>query len=362
MQRVRQLDVIRGFAVLGLFIMNAPYFGLFDWGYVASDVADFSDTVLITFNSIFIDGRFRTLFCLVFGCAVGIQYQKYQSTEKINNRNRALIVIGALHGAFLWAGDILLAYGVAGLLLINYLDKDGKANIKSGLNLLVVMSSLLMLITVLEPTSIPNRQSSEFIDTYSAIFRDPLSPWLTNFQNFLAMLILTPFLTVWYTLALMRIGLGAWQQGWFKQGIPVSTIIVIAMTAFTLTSVTIIFKLSGKAILIGMSEGLNWLASFCCACLYAHVLIKLSNTKNLIIHSLEATGKLSLSIYLLQSAIGVLLFRVLFPEWALDWDMVHYSYLSVIVVFCCIGISVVYMKFYKQGPIEWLLARWLARA
>lgn len=362
MQRLRQLDVIRGFAVLGLFIMNAPFYGLFDWGYVAPEFASVSDTFLITFNAILIDGRFRTLFCLLFGCAVGIQYQKYQSSEKINNRNRALIVIGALHGALLWAGDILLAYGAAGLLLINYLEKDGKANIQNGLILLVVMSSLLVFITAIEPTSIPSRQSVEFIDTYSATFQDSLAPWVANFKNFLAMLVLAPFLTVWYTLALMRIGLGAWQLGLFKNGLSVPALVLVTMAAFTFTAVTMLFKFSGKTVLIGMSEGLNWLASFCVACLYAHILIRLSKKHNVVTNSLVATGKLALSIYLLQSAIGIILFRVLFPEWSIQFDMIHYSVLSLVVISFCILFSVVYLRLFKQGPVEWLLASWLARA
>lgn len=362
MPRLRQLDVIRGFAVLGLFIMNAPYFGLFDWGYVPQGEMSATDTALLAFNSLFIDGRFRTLFCLLFGCAIGIQYQKYQSTEKLNHRNRALLVIGALHGALLWAGDILFVYGLAGLLLVAYLEQDGKTNIKQGIVLLLVMTSLLLIVTAIDPMVIPNRQSEEFINIYNSTFENTFSPWIANFKNFLAMLILTPFLTLWYTLALMRIGLGAWQLGWFQKGLPPSVVVLLAIGAFTFSALTLIFKFSGKATLIGMSEGVNWLAAFAHACLYAHFLIKISHKQTLFSECLGSTGKVALTLYILQSFIGVLLFRVIFPNWSVDFDLLHYSVLSLVVVFGCVVFSTIYLSRFKQGPLEWLLARWLRRA
>lgn len=362
MQRLRQLDVIRGFAVLGLFIMNAPYFGLFDWGYVPQEGASPLDNGLIAFNSIFIDGRFRTLFCLLFGCAIGIQYQKYGAKDKINHRNRTILVIGAIHGICLWAGDILFVYGLAGLLLVSYVENDGKTNIRQGMILLCVMTTLLVIVTAFEPMVIPNRQSQEFIEVYNATFNSALSPWVSNFKNFLAMLILTPFLTLWYTLALMRIGLGAWQQGWFHKGLPQSVVILVAIAAFMLSALTLIFKFSNKATLIGISEAINWLAAVAFSGLYAHVLIKLSQKQTFISDCLGATGKIALTLYLLQSVIGVLLFRVFFPSWSLEFDMVHYSFLSLIVAILCIVFSTVYLRMFRQGPMEWLLARWLQRA
>ncbi|CCQ10908.1 hypothetical protein PALB_17820 [Pseudoalteromonas luteoviolacea B = ATCC 29581] len=361
MTRLHQLDVLRGIAVLGLFIMNIPYFGVFEWGYVASDAPHWADKGLTLFNSTIVDGRFRTLFCFLFGCAIAIQYKKYSSVSKINDRNRALIVIGAAHGLFIWAGDILLAYGCAGLLLVNYLDKSAEQNLRSGFALLLVMSLILFLLTFIDPTITPTRQSSEFLEAYYRTFHDPIALFTDNAKNFLIMLVILPFLTLWYTLSLMRLGLGAWQKGWFNKGLPDSVFGVALILAFMFSALVAMFRLSNDVRLVSISEAINWLAAFFSAAVIVHIVARAMRTKSLLSRFFANAGRMSLTIYLSQSIVAVVFFRLLFPEWILTFNLLDYALFSTCILGIQLILANVYFRFYTQGPCEFLLSSWLRR-
>lgn len=73
-ERLAYLDFLRGFAVLGLLLMNAPFMGLIEFGYVAHQPVVISDYVIAVANSLLLDGRFRSLFCLLFGIGIYLQY------------------------------------------------------------------------------------------------------------------------------------------------------------------------------------------------------------------------------------------------------------------------------------------------
>lgn len=88
--RNHNMDIIRGVAVLGLMYMNAYFFGLFEFGYVPLTNPPLSDHIIQCFSLIFIDGRFRSLFCLLFGAGLYIQWQRWQSHEKLIKRLKIL--------------------------------------------------------------------------------------------------------------------------------------------------------------------------------------------------------------------------------------------------------------------------------
>ena len=92
------MDFIRGVAVLGLVYMNAYAFGIFEYGYTPLTNPPVSDSIIYTLSSVFVDGRFRTLFSLLFGAGLFIQWQRYKSQVQIKSRLYWLILFGLAHG------------------------------------------------------------------------------------------------------------------------------------------------------------------------------------------------------------------------------------------------------------------------
>ncbi len=110
------LDALRGFAILGICLANFPEFSL--WTF--SDPAGWTATDKITraIQTFLVDGKFYTLFSLLFGMGFSIQLENAgQKTRTFYRRMVFLFLIGLCHLLFLWSGDILMLYAVMGMLL-----------------------------------------------------------------------------------------------------------------------------------------------------------------------------------------------------------------------------------------------------
>ena len=110
------LDALRGFALLGIILANFPEFSL--WTFADPSTHTPLDRVVRTLQYFFIDGKFYTLFSLLFGISFGIQLENAgQRTGTFYRRMTVLFAIGFLHLMLLWSGDILMLYAAMGMLL-----------------------------------------------------------------------------------------------------------------------------------------------------------------------------------------------------------------------------------------------------
>lgn len=119
------LDMLRGVAILGICLANYPEFSLYVFQSpetAASMPTAGADRVLRWLLSIFVDGKFYTMFSLLFGVGfsiiIGNASRRGQSGMRIFYRRMALLaLIGFLHLMFIWSGDILMLYALLGMLL-----------------------------------------------------------------------------------------------------------------------------------------------------------------------------------------------------------------------------------------------------
>ncbi|GAB3327285.1 DUF418 domain-containing protein [Larkinella ripae] len=128
-ERIRSIDVIRGMALLGILMMNIPYFGLPE-GILPSLKFDHpGDTNFITHQVIDIafSGKMRALFSMLFGAGVILLTTRKEHSAGLSvadiyyRRILWMILFGVVDAyVLLWAGDILYAYGVCGLFLFPF--------------------------------------------------------------------------------------------------------------------------------------------------------------------------------------------------------------------------------------------------
>lgn len=123
--RIQQLDVLRGFAVLGLPLMNMVAFAMPMAAYLnpmAYGVDDFGHHAAFSILTIFADQKFMGLFTLLFGASVlllrdrNIQQQRKAGWRHFF-RMLTLLVFGGLHFWFIWGGDILTFYAIVGMFI-----------------------------------------------------------------------------------------------------------------------------------------------------------------------------------------------------------------------------------------------------
>ncbi|HNK30118.1 MAG TPA: DUF418 domain-containing protein [Ferruginibacter sp.] len=124
-ERIDILDVLRGFAILGILLDNL--FGFTGWGYFTMEqrtaLATWpADGILGVSELAFINGKFYTLFSFLFGIGFSIilvrNEQRGVNPLKIFYRRLfILLLIGAGHLFLLWEGDILFLYALIGFVL-----------------------------------------------------------------------------------------------------------------------------------------------------------------------------------------------------------------------------------------------------
>lgn len=124
-ERYVVLDALRGFAILGICMANFPEFSLYTFqsaeAAAAMPAAEL-DRTLRALLYFFVDGKFYTLFSLLFGIGFSIiianAARKGADGFRIFYRRMAVLaVVGFLHLMFIWSGDILMLYALLGMLL-----------------------------------------------------------------------------------------------------------------------------------------------------------------------------------------------------------------------------------------------------
>jgi uncharacterized protein len=124
-QRIEALDVVRGFALLGIFLMNIEFFNrtLGSLGEGMPRGLTGIDWFASWFVAYFVQGKFWTIFSLLFGMGFGVMLARAEQAGRdfkivYLRRVLALAAFGAAHFVLLWQGDILFSYAVAALMLM----------------------------------------------------------------------------------------------------------------------------------------------------------------------------------------------------------------------------------------------------
>jgi len=125
-ERIEVLDAIRGFALLGIFIMNVPAFNTSLFQGFGGDPAwpRWWDVGTETVRDVIFSGKFNSMFSMLFAVGFTIQLERLQAREPDRatwiylRRLFWLFVFGAVHACVFWAGDVLHMYALLGVLLL----------------------------------------------------------------------------------------------------------------------------------------------------------------------------------------------------------------------------------------------------
>ncbi|MCD9086546.1 DUF418 domain-containing protein [Stenotrophomonas sp. SY1] len=126
-ERIATLDVLRGLALFGILLMNMEAFsGPLDLSFTGIDAHWHGlDRWADAFVYVFVQGKFFTLFSLLFGVGFAVMAQRAEAagrdfTRFYLRRSLALLGIGLLHALLLWSGDILVAYALLSFALLAF--------------------------------------------------------------------------------------------------------------------------------------------------------------------------------------------------------------------------------------------------
>lgn len=129
------LDALRGFALLGICMANFPEFSLFSFLDIDA-VKSFSsygiDRITKYLLYVFVDGKFYTIFSLLFGIGFSIILSNCKRSGRnglkiFYRRMFFLLLIGLAHLMLIWSGDILMLYALVGMLLPVFIKLNHRA-------------------------------------------------------------------------------------------------------------------------------------------------------------------------------------------------------------------------------------------
>ncbi len=120
--RIHQIDALRGFALFGILVVNIfvfhapyPHYGEFYFQFVGTEIRVLENMFF------FFAGKFMFIYAFLFGYSFWLQYEKAEQEDTFrsywNRRMLLLACFGVLHIFFLSFGDILLPYAILGLSL-----------------------------------------------------------------------------------------------------------------------------------------------------------------------------------------------------------------------------------------------------
>ena len=142
------MDVLRGFAILGIFIANLG--SGFSWYKESSHLTGpwlvpVLDHKVSFLHQMFIEGKFYSIFSLLFGWGIALQVKKgiakgIDATPTIKRRLAFMLLLGAFH-LLIWPGDIVFFYALLGFLLLPFRKFSNKT--------LLITGSILILLPIL---------------------------------------------------------------------------------------------------------------------------------------------------------------------------------------------------------------------
>ena len=124
-ERIQSLDILRGFAVLGILIMNIQSFSMPGSAYsnplAYGDLTGINKLVWIV-SHILADQKFMNIFSILYGAGIILvtsraELKTGKSIGLHYRRTFWLLILGLIHAHLIWYGDILVAYSISALIL-----------------------------------------------------------------------------------------------------------------------------------------------------------------------------------------------------------------------------------------------------
>lgn len=381
-ERLETLDVLRGFALLGILAMNiramAAPFSAYMYPYASFEYTGASRAAFV-FTSVFFDLKMMGLFSMLFGASVLLYAAKTTASGKPPRglwfrRMFWLLVIGLVHAYLIWDGDILVPYAFCGLLFLWWVRRWRAPFLLIGALALLGIGAYMSIAHGLAWPTLSEEERAEELFIFMptpAQMHEELTAMLGSYGDvvshrfdfaFGAQTGYFIFFFLWRCGGMMLLGMALYKWGFLDGRWSTRA---YAITAATCLPVGLVLAWQGvvalEAIRYAMPERTvadlwNYAGAVLMSVGYAAVLIAIVKRGLLepVRRALAAVGQMALTNYLLQSVMT----SVLFLGWGLGLAG-RFDYAAQLLVVVAIWIvelawSPLWLRWYRFGPAEWL--------
>lgn len=381
--RIKSLDVVRGFALLGILAVNAAFFAApFQAAQnplLAPIAIDESTLWSWLVMHVFFEFKMITLFSMLFGASiflVGGERSDKDRGRVLLRRLLWMVLFGAIHGALIWYGDILFVYALTGLLVMFARSWTARTLFVVG-GVLFVLSILIFSglgammqyapAEALEPMRVqmwapPAEEIERLIAAYQAgvvsATRENLHSWL-EFIGYIPMFMIR-------TAGVMMIGMAFYKIGFFSAKSSYAVYMIFtAIGAVALAAVGyqawINWELRFDFVhMMGAGNAANMAFSILISLFYASLLIMLvkSGALRFLTEPLAAAGRMAFTNYIAQSLIMTTIFYGGrgFGLWG---EVDRPTLWAIVLAIWALQLiwSPIWLSGFKMGPLEWLWRR-----
>ena len=376
--RIHALDALRGFALLGILIMNIQSFSMISSAYLNptsyGDLNGINKSVWV-WSHILADQKFLSIFSMLFGVGImlfteSIIAKGHKPAKFYYRRLLWLLLFGLIHGYLFWHGDILVAYAICGA--IAYLFRN--------LNPIVLITLAVIIFCIpafnywifaqsmemWPPEALQDLKNGwmpgkDLIDQELSALRGGIAdqlkwraPETLEMETFVLLIYMG-----WRALAMMLFGMAFYKLGLFSDSVK----LWFQVTAFALC-ISVGLYLSGEGVSrnfhmdwdvkYSMFLGYQWNYFGSLFTAIAYVMLVQLIERFYKLNLLGKVGKMAFSTYLLTTVICTTIFYghgfglIGYVE---RWQqiVIVVSVWVVLLVF-----SGIWLKYYQYGPAEWL--------
>jgi len=360
------VDVIRGFALIGVLIANfTSYVDQQTPEPILNSISSSLDRFLMSFNSVFLEWKFMTLFSILFGYGFGLILESLEK-KNINpnfffiKRMFWLFVLGVIHSIFWW-GDVLNLYAMSGIMLLLFKKKSNLSILFCAVLFMLIIPVLISYLLRNIPDTFTDADIQGLYNQYKQgtlfeIFKFNINFYYRTFivsgSNLHDIIeTLGRFLLGYFLLRIKFFHLVETKKEIFKK--------VALFAAPVMVSYFILrWLLLNKTIHINQSvlSSLLSLGILSTTAFYVSILViaYINFGLNKFFAALQALGKMTLTNYLMVSAfLIILLYGFGFNK--LGELPIHIIWFYAIVwLFVEIMFSTYWLKQFRYGPTEWI--------
>lgn len=380
-QRIVAMDVLRGFALLGILLVNIQSFAMPGAAYLNPTAwGDLSGINFAVWSAthVFADQKFMSLFSMLFGAGILLFCDKAEaknsSPARLHyQRTFWLLVFGLLHAYLFWYGDILVSYALCGFLVYLLRNKSATTLLVVAILFMLISSGYSLLVGV-SLSEFPAEAKSGMMEAWAPgqlELQEEISAYLGSYAGAFAFraeetlfmqtyVFFTYFL--WRASAMMLLGMALYKSGFFHLKWQTASYAKLLLTGFTIGLVLVVLGVKNNlanafsleySMFIG-SQFNFWGSVFLALCYASGVMlaVKFAWLKALQ-NRLAAIGKTAFSNYILHT----LVFTTLFYGYGVGLFAETERWQQLLMVFAMwllqLWLAPLWLKHYRFGPLEW---------
>ena len=384
------MDVLRGFAILGIFIANLGGFSWYngDANLTGPYLLPKADDTMEFLHHLFIEGKFYSIFSLLFGWGIALQFKRAEqkgvnALPVVRRRLLFMLLLGACH-LLLWSGDIVFFYAMLGFILLPLRKFSNKTLLITGC--LLVLSPILLYwlkmtwpvlnypseVTMkaarqVEGSLINIKSEQDFVnimkngDSWFDQLKMNIAGFFYRYQ-YLFFVSRIP-----KVLGIFLIGYVVGRSDFYKNisqhkklvywiiggglviGLPANYFLADYMS----NHMGDYWQLKTKGLYQTIAYALG-VAPLAMAYVGLFMLGFQTKAGKKILGVLAPVGKMAFSNYIMHTLIGNFVFLGAGLDYFVEVGPVYYTIFGVLVFICQIILSTIWLKFFNYGPVEWL--------